>query len=124
MKSKQKIFALFAVVCCLASPVCLGSKVTLEFSCSWDNNKPIDILVTPSLGIATRSDGGKDYQIIKITKWAVWLEVYEPNNQAGLKIQMIQRAEATNGKGGKWVDVVHSVTGNVSPIVGGTCWEK
>jgi hypothetical protein len=96
----------------------------ITFSCSWDNNSPINIFVTPANGEATRSDGGRNYEIIKITKWALWLEVYEPNNQAGLKIQMIERAESTNGKGGKWIDIVHSISGNVSPIVGGICWEK
>lgn len=97
---------------------------SIEFSCSWDNNQPINILVTPINGEAVRNDGGKKYKVIKITKWAVWLEVFEPNKQAGLKIQMIERAESANGKGGKWVDVVHSISGSVSAIVGGICWER
>lgn len=105
-------------------PFSTNAAESITFSCSWDNNKPIEIFVTPINGEATRSDGGKKYEIIKITKWAIWLEVFEPMNQGSLKIQMIERAESANGKGGKWIDIVHSISGNVSPIVGGVCWEK
>ena len=119
---------LFALRACLIIGIVFSLKTnandSINFSCSWDNNQPVDVLVTPASGEATRSDSGKKYKIIKITKWDVWLEVFEPNNEAGLKIQMIERAESTNGKGGKWVDVVHSISGNVSPIIGGICWEK
>ena len=77
----------------------------------------------PSRASASRSDGGSEYKIIKLTKYAVWLEVMEPNNVSALKIQMIQRSKAVAGKAGKWIEVVYPFTGNGSPIEGGICWE-
>ena len=107
------------------------AEETLTFQCSWDEKKPIEIKVNASSGIATRNDGGLSYNVIKITMYAVWLEVKEPSNPTGMKIQMIQRGKAVqrdgepiNERAGKWVDVAFSMTGTISPIDGGKCWEK
>lgn len=119
--------SLLATISLLAfSSYSLASSEAAEviFTCTWQNEKPIKITVNPSKGIATRDDGGSKYNVIKITKYAVWLEVSQPKNQAGIAIQMIQRGEAVNNKAGKWVDVVMSMNGTVSPIAGGVCWEK
>ena len=40
------------------------------------------------------------------------------------KVQMIQRTKASRKEYGKWVDTVHSMSGMVSPIDGGRCWEQ
>ena len=69
--------------------------------------------------------------MIKVPKLGVWLSVDEASDAAGVKLQMIQRAAATKpdkapadwSGAGKWVDVVTSATGMVSPIDGGKCWE-
>jgi hypothetical protein len=99
------------------------------FQCSWNDERPINIRVDTMIGKATRDDGGKSYTVIKATKWAVWLMVDEPENVAGMKFQMIQRAAAvrpdnsSSSPAGKWIDVVTAMTGSVSPIDGGRCWE-
>jgi hypothetical protein len=100
--------------------VCASESIgSLKFNCSWDNNAPVEIIVNPSNGSATRSDGGKPYEIIKLTDYVLWLSIVDPVNQMGLSTQMIQRAASTDGKSGKWIDVAHSVTGRVSSIDGG-----
>ena len=103
----------------------------IRFQCSWDDQRPINIRVDTTTMKGTRDDGGKSYTVIKATKWAVWLMVDEPENVAGMKLQMIQRADAvrpdkapTSNPAGKWVDIVSSMTGSVSPIDGGKCWEE
>jgi hypothetical protein len=68
---------------------------TITFQCSWENNAPITITVDVKTMKASRDDGGKDYTVIKLTKYAVWLLVDEPDNVAGAALHMIQRAEAT-----------------------------
>lgn len=97
---------------------------SITCQCSWDKAKPINVIVNPAKGTATRDDGGSIYNIIKITKYAVWLEVSKPYNQFGMAIQMIQRSEGTNKKAGKWVDVVMNMDGTVLPVDGGVCWEQ
>lgn len=96
----------------------------LRFTCTWDNEVPIEIIVDAGQNRAFRSDKGPNYTVIKITKFAVWMAVIDPANPSALKYQMIQRPEMTGGKAGVWQDVVHSITGNVQPILGGMCWEK
>jgi len=62
----------------------------------------------------------------------VLLAVDDPENKMGAAIQMIQRRAAVKPYGsgadwngsGKWLDLVISVNGVVSPIPGGRCWEK
>ena len=95
----------------------------IEFTCTWNEAKPITISIDTEKRIGSRSDGGSAYEVIKVTDYVVWLSIVDPKNQMGLATQMIQRRKATNGKAGKWLDVVHSVTGAVSPIDGGICWE-
>ena len=97
----------------------MHAQGSIVFQCTWDSNKPINISVDPSNKTATRDDGGLNYSVIKLTKYAVWLVVTEPTNQVGMKMQMIQQGEAVNNKAGKWVDVVFSMSGSVSPIEGG-----
>lgn len=116
-----KILLLIALIFCSNT---VYAKDKIIFDCSWDNNKPIQITVDPSLGIATRGDGGKNYKIIKISKYAVWLEIVEPKNPISLKVQMLQRGSATNKKAGNWVDIVTSTSGITSSINGGLCWER
>jgi hypothetical protein len=47
-------------------------------------------------------------------------------NVAGVVVQMMVRPEALGDRNaaGKWVDVVMAITGSVSPIGGGVCWER
>jgi hypothetical protein len=66
----------------------------IRFQCSWNDERPFNIRVDTATGKATRDDGGKSYTVIKATKWAVWLMIDEPENVAGMRFQMIQRAEA------------------------------
>jgi hypothetical protein len=96
----------------------------LVFQCSWDDSKPILITVDTTNKTAKRDDGGSKYNVVKVTPYVVWLSIVDPENQAGLAIQMIQRSAAVDGKAGKWVDVVQSMTGRVSEIDGGKCWER
>jgi hypothetical protein len=98
----------------------------LSFLCSWDQETPITIAVDTKDMTASRSDGGHAYHVVKVSKWGVWLSVDDPMNVAGLAVQMIVRTEALGDKkaGGRWVDVVMAITGAVSPIDGGLCWEQ
>ncbi len=120
----MKIRTLLLVIAIFFSSNIVYAKDKIIFDCSWDNNKPIQITVDPSLGIATRNDGGKNYKIIKISKYAVWLEVVEPNNYVNLKVQMLERSAASNKKVGRWVDTIHYLNGTTSSISGGVCWER
>jgi hypothetical protein len=98
----------------------------LSFQCSWDQKAPITISVDTNTMTASRDDGGKPYRVVKVSKWGVWLLVDEPANVAGAAVQMIVRPAALAGpdSAGKWIDVVIGITGAVSPIDGGMCWEK
>lgn len=120
----------------LLGMVCLAlgtpaRAASIEFDCSWDDNKPIRLSIDPEAMRATRNDGGHSYVVIKLTKWGVWLMVDTPENVSGAAIQLIQRREAIIpddappgwNKPGKWVDISIAITGNVSPIDGGKCWE-
>ena len=117
----------WSVVAIFFSFVSLSVKASddLVFLCSWDNRKPINIVANIRDGTATRSDGGKNYTIVKLSERALWLAIDDPENMSALKLQMIQRGDAVeSGKGGMWVDVVFAISGNISPIDGGTCWEQ
>lgn len=97
---------------------------TIIFTCSWNNEKPINIVVNTDNNSASRSDIENFYKVIKITNLAVWLMVNEPTTKNGISIHMIQRADTVNGKAGKWIDIISNSKGNVTPINGGICWEK
>ena len=113
----------------LAAP---AQAEVLQFQCSWNDARPINIRVDTTTKEATRDDGGTTYTVMKVTRFGVWLMIDEPGNVSGLKLQMIQRPEAIKpanapvdwSKAGKWVDIVTSTTGMVSPIDGGKCWES
>ena len=120
--------AAFAAMMALAPQNVVADE--FDFRCIWNNQGQINITVDPEAGTATRDDGGLPYKVIKVTKWAVFLAVDEPNNVAGLAIQTIQRAEAVQRDGdaqdqtrpGLWTDTVLSVSGNANAISGGQCW--
>lgn len=98
----------------------------LSFQCSWGQKAPLTIAVDTSSMSASRDDGGSPYSVIKVSKWGVWLLVDQPSNVIGAAVQMIERSSAFDDPGspGKWVDVIISITGSVSPIEGGKCWER
>lgn len=122
--------ALIIILCLFISDS--ASAETIKFTCSWDKNKPFEIVVDTNSAKATRNDGGFDYNLIKSTKWGVWLLVNEPQNISSAAIQFIQRKEAIKpdnspeswNKSGKWVDIVSTITGGASAIDGGECWEN
>lgn len=98
----------------------------LTFLCSWDGQAPITLMVDTDQMTGRRSDRGRPYTVVKISDWAVWLAVDWPEHQGAAAIQMIQRPAAASDKsrGGRWIDVVLSSSGTVSPIDGGVCWEQ
>lgn len=98
----------------------------LSFQCSWDQKAPLRIAVDTGAMTASRDDGGTSYRVIKVSKWGVWLLVDQPSNVAGAAVQMIERSSDFDdpSRPGKWVDVIIAITGSVSPIDGGVCWER
>ena len=98
----------------------------LSFDCSWDDRKPIKIVVDTESRTAKRSDGGRDYTVLKVSFAAIWLQVLQPNNKWALNTQMIERSSGFDdpSKAGRWVDSGFSITGNVDAISGGLCWER
>jgi hypothetical protein len=109
------------------APALAASSAPIVFLCSWENRTPIEITVDPQTMTASRNDGGLPYEVLKITAWGVWLEVFEPDNVAGMAVQMIERRDyegADASLPGKWVDVVIAITGAVTPIDGGQCWQR
>ena len=125
----MKLIAIGVMVACSGQ---MARAELIQFQCSWEDAKPINIRVDTSAMKATRDDGGKSYTVIKATSLGVWLLVDEPENVAAAKMQFIQRpaaikpdnAPADWNKAGKWIDVVSSVSGMISPIDGGKCWES
>lgn len=99
-----------------------SSEIT--FRCSWLDRAPIEIQVDVDAAIATRTDGGRQYRVIKLSSYAVWLAVDDPDRQVSLALQMIERSTSKNVSGGKWLDLIISADGGVSPILGGVCWEQ
>lgn len=110
-----------------------ASDQRIEFQCVWGDRAPFVITVDPGSMRATRSDGGKDYSVVKLTKWGVWLAVDDPRNVSAVAIHLIQRGEAVASQEaidsgepfppGFWQDTIMSITGTISPIIGGRCWE-
>lgn len=95
----------------------------LTFLCSWDQKAPITITIDTDAMTGRRDDGGRNYRVIKWSKFAAWLIVDDPENWVGAAIHMITRSEDPKA-GGKWIDTVISSTGTVSSIDGGVCWER
>ncbi|GAB1265135.1 hypothetical protein NBRC116493_13400 [Aurantivibrio infirmus] len=125
MKKTKLIGNLFYVVfSSLVFPSLSYGEGLIKFTCSWEEAKPIEIVIDTEKKIGTRSDGGKNYSVIKITDYAIWLKVNEPENIMALATQMIERSKPNGNKAGKWVDTVLSVSGAVSPLNGGICWEQ
>jgi hypothetical protein len=98
----------------------------VHFTCSWDGQKPIKIVVDTGKKTAVRSDGGMTSTVIKANEWNVWLLINdEPGNIVSAKIQVIERAASRDdpSRGGAWTDVIVG-SQSVSPIIaGGICWE-
>lgn len=105
-----------------------ASAEIIRFQCSWEDSKPIDITVDTDSMEAKRSDGGRNYKVVKATKWGVWLLVNKPQDKWRAAFQVIQRQDLTKSnnisKAGKWVDVIMSFSGGVTSIEGGICWEQ
>ncbi len=120
---RVKTLLTIGAFCC---PNAAQASDVIRFSCSWDNQRPIEIVVSPDGERATRSDDGWSYKVIKVTKWGVWLLVDNPSNVVAAAIQMIERSTSSDDptRGGKWLDMVVAITGTVSPIVGGICSEE
>ncbi|MGO4838037.1 hypothetical protein AB4144_37905, partial [Rhizobiaceae sp. 2RAB30] len=85
----------------------------LSFQCSWENRAPIHIAIDTTTMTASRDDGGHRYRVIKISPWAVWLLVDQPDNVAAAAVHMIERSSSFDDreKAGKWVDVLINAGG-------------
>ncbi|WP_202322423.1 hypothetical protein [Mesorhizobium sp. 113-3-9] len=121
-----KALEAFGVLLFAAVVTPAANAEVLSFQCSWDEKAPMAIAVDTGTMSASRDDGGSPYRVIKVSKWGVWLLVDQPSNVAGAAVQMIERSSAFDDPSGpgKWVDVIISITGSVSPIEGGKCWER
>tara|TARA_R100001369_G_scaffold91690_1_gene133711 strand:- start:383 stop:766 length:384 start_codon:yes stop_codon:yes gene_type:complete len=116
----RNIFAVISIL--IFSPTILAEEI-MKFSCSWEKAKPINITVDLKNRVGSRDDGGMNYRILKVTPYALWMEVVDPIDEWKFKIQMIE-VPTDGAKAGRWVDTVHSTTGWVSSIDGGVCWKK
>ncbi|RWK61956.1 hypothetical protein [Mesorhizobium sp.] len=121
-----KALKLCGVLLCTAVVPSAANAEVLSFQCSWNQKAPLTITVDTSSMSALRDDGGTPYRVVKVSKWGVWLLVNQPNNVVVATVQMIERSSAFDdpGRPGKWVDVFIAITGSVSPIEGGVCWER
>ncbi|RWO19070.1 hypothetical protein [Mesorhizobium sp.] len=121
-----KALKLCGVLLCAVVLASTAHAEVLSFQCSWDQRAPLRIEVDTSTMSASRDDGGTPYRVIKVSKWGVWLLVDQPSNVIAAAVQMIERSSGFDDPSGpgKWVDVSISITGSVSPIEGGKCWER
>jgi hypothetical protein len=103
----------------------------IVFQCRSDQSgsyekAPITITVDDTSKTASRNDSGLSYRLIKLSLMAVWMLVDDPGNHGAAAIQMIQRSSifADASAGGRWIEFTINLTGRLSRVRTGLCWEQ
>ena len=126
--SKWLTIALFCTVAFWPVSARAGQLV---FHCRSDQSSshetaPITITVDDTSMTASRNDSGQSYRVIKLSLMAVWMLVDDPDNHGAAAIQMIQRSSIFSdpNAGGRWIEFIINLTGRLSSINRGRCWEQ
>ncbi len=67
------------------------SAQVLHFECSWGKSPVVGVLVDSESMVASADGGTREFDVVKLTKDAVWLAVREGYDPSKLTVQMIRR---------------------------------
>lgn len=71
---------------------------SVHFECAWDHESSCNLVIDSKIMVASVDGGIREFDVIKLSKEAVWLAAREAYNPSKLTLHMIQRNTSTPRK--------------------------